>query len=130
MKHLEESHTRMIRNEHDVDALVELLREVSTPFTVTLTPPKASDELTARMHCAIRCIARQMEWAGRKLSEEEWKRLLVAGHFGQRVLPSPYADTFVVIDQQTRNLSGPQKHDFVEAIYSFGATHGVIFDDQ
>lgn len=129
MKHLEESHTRMIRNEHDLDALVDLLRDISTPFTVTLTPPKASDEMTARMHCAIRCIARQLEWGGRKLSEEEWKRLLVAGFFGQRVLPSPYRDTFVVIDQQTRNLSGPQKHDFTESIYAFGTEHGVVFDD-
>lgn len=129
MKRLEESHTRMIRNEHDIEALVEVLRDIHLPISITLTPPKASDELTARMHCAIRCIAQQMEWAGRKLSEEEWKRLLVAGHFGQRVLPSPYSDTFVVIDQQTRNLSGPQKHDFVEAIYEFGARNGVVFDD-
>lgn len=129
MKHLEESHTRMIRNREALEDLVDLLRETQTPYTVTLTPPKASDELTARMHCAIRCIARQMEWGGRKLSEEEWKRLLVAGYFGQRVLPCPYRDTFVVIDQQTRNLSGPQKHDFVESIYEFGASHGVVFDD-
>jgi hypothetical protein len=109
--------------------LADVLQDLHLPISITLTPPKASDELTARMHCAIRCIARQMEWAGRKLSEEEWKRLLVAGHFGQRVLPSPYGDTFVVIDQQTRNLSGPQKHDFVESIYEFGARNGVVFDD-
>lgn len=108
---------------------MEQLRAQSLPISMTLTPPKATDEQTARMHCAIRCIARQVEWAGRRWNEEEWKRILVAGFFGQRVVPCPLGDSLVVIDVQTRNLSRAQKADFIDQLYAFGAEQGVEFDD-
>lgn len=97
---------------------------------LTLTPAKASDELTSRMHCAIRCVAKQVLWAGEKLTEEEWKLLFVAGLYGQRVVPSPNGGGFVVLQKKTRGMSGPQKFDLTEYVYSFGAERGVIFDDR
>lgn len=96
---------------------------------VTVTPPKASNELTSRMHCAIRCIAKQVKWAGEKLSEEDWKRLFVAAHFGQRVLPSIDGQGFVVLDRRTGRMSGRQKFDLVEYVYAWGSERGVVFDD-
>lgn len=106
------------------------LVDLCAPSTImTLAPHRASDELTSRMHCAIRCISKQVLWAGEKLNEEDWKRLLVAALYGQRVLPAPGGKGFVVLDRKTSRMSGQQKYDLVESIYAFGAERGVIFDD-
>lgn len=122
--------TWMIHDHEDIRSLVEVLRAQNLPITVTITQPKASDELTARFHCAVRCIAKQVEWNGEKLSEEEWKRLLVAAHCGQRVVRSPYDPSrFVVLDERTSSMSGPQKHDLLESIYAWGVDNGVEFDE-
>lgn len=99
------------------------------PSKVRITPPRASDELTSRMHCAIRCVSKQLMWADEHLTEEEWKLLFVAAHFGQRVVPSPDGNRFIVLQKQTRNMSGAQKHELTEMIYEFGASRGVVFDE-
>lgn len=82
------------------------------------------------MHCAIRCIAEQLTWAGEKLCEHDWKRLLVASLYGQRILPSTSGDGFVILDKFTRDMSGPEKHDFTEYVYEFGAVRGVVFTER
>lgn len=97
---------------------------------IHLSKPKASDELSSRMHCAIRCIAEQLTWAGEKLCEHDWKRLLVASLYGQRILPSTSGDGFVILDKFTRDMSGPEKHDFTEYVYEFGAVRGVVFTER
>ena len=119
----------MIRTPRDRDEAKRLLDTINFPVQLSLTPPRASDELTSRLHCAIRCIAKQLLWSGEKLSEEDWKRLLVAGIYGQKVYPSPGGKGFVVLDRRTSRMSGTQKHDLTESIYAFGAERGVIFDD-
>lgn len=106
-----------------------MIDTLQLPAYLSVTPPRASDELTARMHCAIRCVAQQVDWAGEKLSEDDWKRLLVAGLYGQRVLPSPSGKGFVVLDRKTSRMSGPMKYDLTEFVYAFGAERGVIFDE-
>jgi hypothetical protein len=107
-------------------SLIDLCKERSI---LTLNPPKASDELTSRMHCAIRCIAKQVKWAGEYRSEETWKLIFVAAAYGQEILPSPNGSGFVVVQKQTRGMSGSQKHDLTEYVYEFGAQRGVEFDD-
>lgn len=119
----------MIRTQNDKNEAKRLIDIVNFPVEFSLTPPRASDELTSRLHCAIRCIAKQLTWAGEKLNEEDWKRLLVAGMYGQKVYPSPGGKGFVVLDRRTSRMSGKQKHDLTESIYAFGAERGVIFDD-
>lgn len=120
----------VIRSEADRQEAKKLVDNAENACIFSLTPPKASDELTSRMHCAIRCVAKQLLWAGEKLSEEDWKRLLVAALYGQRVMPSPSGSGFVVLDRSTARMSGTQKFDLTEWIYSFGAERGVTFDEE
>jgi hypothetical protein len=95
---------------------------------ITITPPKASDELTSRMHCAIRCVANQLEWCGEYMTEAEWKLWFVAAVYGQKVVEGPDGQ-WIVLQKQTRGMSGAQKFDLTEAVYAFGSEHGVVFDD-
>lgn len=120
----------VMHSEADRTEARKALDSIRLPSTMSLTPPRASDELTARMHCAIRCVAQQVKWAGELLSEEDWKRLMVAAVYGQRVLPSPCGNGFVVLDRRTSRMSGPQKHDLTEFVYAFGSARGVVFDDE
>lgn len=108
----------------------EFLAQLDVPYKMVLTPPRASDEMTARFHCAIRCLAKQLKWAGEKLSEEDWKRLIVATVLGQKVVPSLDGKGFVVLDRRTRAMSGSMKSDLTEFIYAWGAERGVVFDDE
>lgn len=125
----EDSVKRVIRSRQDRVEIIELVKYAKENYIVSITPPTASDELTARMHCAIRCVAKQVLWAGEKLNEEDWKRLLVAALYGQRVLPSPGGNGFVVLDRHTRRMASATKHELTEFIYAFGAERGVVFDD-
>jgi len=127
---LEEEWLMNVDSEESKLVTKQFLDSLETPFTVRLTPPRASDELTSRLHCAIRSISQQVRWAGEKLNEEDWKRLLVAAVYGQRVLPSPDGKGFVVLDRRTRRMSGRQKYDLVEYVYAWGAERGVVFDDE
>lgn len=108
----------------------EFFENCEIPFKVVLTPPRASDEMTARFHCAIRCLSKQMKWAGEKLTEEDWKRLVVATYLGQRVVPSLDGKGFVVLDRRTRSMSGSMKAELTEFIYSWGAERGVTFTED
>lgn len=119
----------MIRSDADKRVAIEAIKACNLSTMMTLTPPRASDELTGRMHCAIRCVAKQLPWDGEYLSEEDWKRFLVASLYGQRVLRAANGDHLVVLDRHTSRLSGPQKFDFTEFVYAFGSEHGVVFDD-
>jgi len=118
-----------LRREEDRYLAKKLIDSVKIPSTLTLTPPRASDELSARMHCAIRAVQKQVKWAGERLSEEDWKRLFAATMYGQRVVPSLDGKSFVVLDRRTSRMSSAQKSDLVESIYEFGAARGVIFED-
>lgn len=126
---VEAATTMVISTRENLDEAHRLLDSAKLPVKLSITPPRASDELTSRMHCAIRCVAKQLMWAGEYLTEEEWKLLFVAAHFGQRVVPSPDGNRFIVLQKQTRNMSGAQKHELTEMVYEFGASRGVIFND-
>ena len=126
----EDTTTMTIRSEADKIIAKKLIDSVKIPTTLRLTPPRASDELSARMHCAIRAVQQQVKWAGEKLSEEDWKRLFAATLFGQRVIPSLDGKSFVVLDRRTSRMSGTQKFDLLESIYEFGAQRGVQFPEE
>lgn len=127
---LEEPYEIFVDSDEKVLVTQNLLAELDVPYKMILTPPRASDELTARFHCAIRCVAKQVKWAGEKLTEEDWKRLIVATVLGQKVVPSLDGKGFVVLDRRTRSMSGSMKHDLVEWIYAWGSERGVVFDDE
>lgn len=126
----EASIKKVIRSDEDRKEAHRLLDAHQLPVYLSLTPPKASDELTSRMHCAIRCVAQQTTLFGEPLTEEEWKLVFVAAMYGQRVVRHPCGKGFIVLQKKTRDMSGPQKYDLTELVYSFGAERGVVFDEE
>lgn len=86
----------------------------------------------ARFHSMVRDIAKQVPWAGEKLGEEDWKRLLLAAKFGQKVVPNPLTGIgFVVMNEKrSRLLTNAQMEEMIGEIEAFGALHEVDWSED
>lgn len=86
----------------------------------------------ARFHSMVRDIAKQLPWAGEKLDEESWKRLLLAAKFGQKVVPNPLTGIgFVVMNQRrSRSLTNAEMEELLGEIEAFGAERGVDWSED
>lgn len=104
-----------------------------------------SDELNSysqkkKFHAMVRDIANQVEWAGEFLHEDEWKLLILAGAYGQDVVPNPLHDQedplsppFLIRNKRrTRDLSKSGDKSMAELITqleAFGSQKGVQWTD-
>lgn len=81
----------------------------------------------ARFHAMVRDIAKQVEWAGEHLGEEDWKRLLLAAKFGQKVVPNPLTGIgFVVMNERrSRSLTNEEMEEMLGELEAFGAEREV-----
>jgi hypothetical protein len=91
-----------------------------------------SQDHNARFHSMVRDIARQVEWAGEKLDEESWKRLVLAAKFGQKVVPNPLTGIgFVVMNERrSRSLTNSEMEELLGELEAFGAERGVDWSED
>lgn len=90
-----------------------------------------TNEQNAKLHAMCRDIARQLEWAGRKWTEEDWKRILLGAKFGQSFVPSPFGHSVVMVnDRRSSHLNIEQFAEFLGEIEAFGAENGVDWSDD
>lgn len=87
-----------------------------------------TDEQNDLMWPLLRDIARQVEWHGQKLRPEEWKDVLVAALKGQKAVPG-IDGGLVMIGAHTSRMSKADFSELIEAIYAFGAEHGVEWSE-
>lgn len=86
-----------------------------------------------KLHAMIRDIAEQVEWAGAKMDEKEWKLVLLAAMYEQEVIPNPFGPSRGFIVRNKRRSSGlaiPEAADFITEIEVFGDEQGVVWRDQ
>jgi NinB protein len=94
--------------------------------------PRSRDH-NARFHAMVRDIAHQVTWAGERLGEEDWKRLLLAAKFGQKVVPNPLTDGigFVVMNgRASRSLTNAEMEEMLGEIEAFGALQDVTWSKE
>jgi hypothetical protein len=85
----------------------------------------------AKFHAMCRDIARCVEWAGRKWSEEDWKRILLAAKFEQAVVPNPLGYSVIVVNKKrSRDLTADEMIEFIGEIEAFGVENGVDWTDD
>ena len=90
-------------------------------------------EQNKKFHAMVRDIAKQVQWAGDFMDEEDWKRLLLAGLYGQKVVPNPLdpQGAFVVVNnRRSRSLVVPEMANLIGEIEAFGADRGVKWTDD
>lgn len=89
-----------------------------------------SAEQNRRFHAMVRDISRQVEWAGEMMDEHEWKLLILAGAFGQKVVPNPVGEGFVIRNvRRSRSLERGEMSQLIEQLFAFGAEKGVKWSD-
>ncbi len=87
-------------------------------------------EQNRKLHAMIRDIASQVEWAGERMEEDEWKLLLLAAAYGQKIIPNPFGGTFIVKNnRRSSGLFKPEMADLITQIQVFGDERGVKWTD-
>lgn len=117
-----------LRTEMDRQRAIACLQkiELDAGWTWTMREEVRSDAQNRRMWAMLRDIARQVEWYGQKLSEEDWKNIFSASVEQQRAVPGLNGG-FVVLGISTRKQSKKWFNDMFEVMEAFAAERAVRF---
>lgn len=103
-------------------------------MVVTLKEPTRNLEQNAALHAKLADIADQVEWHGKPLSLDVWKRLCTAAWLREEgespeMIPALDGKGFDVIFERTSTLTVKQMSGLLEWVTAFGAQNGVKFHD-
>jgi hypothetical protein len=93
---------------------------------VEIKPETRTLAQNARLWAMLTDVAKQVNWYGRKLSEEEWKHVFTASLAKQDVVPG-IDGGFVVLGKSTSKMTKPEMSELQQLIEAFGAQQGVRF---
>jgi hypothetical protein len=93
---------------------------------VEIKPETRTLAQNARLWAMLTDVAKQVNWYGRKLSEEEWKHVFTASLAKQEVVPG-IDGGFVVLGKSTSKMTKPEMSELQQLIEAFGAQQGVRF---
>lgn len=99
-------------------------------FVVTIKEPTRNLDQNARLHALLTDIAKQVEWHGKKLPVDVWKRLCTAAWLREigespEMIPALDGRGFDVLFEKTSRLSVKQMSSLIEWATAFAAEHGV-----
>lgn len=75
-------------------------------------------------------LSEQVQWHGMRLAPDDWKVMLTASRKAQRAVPAIDGAGFVVLGEQTSQMSVVEMTELLDLIDAFGAARGVKFSDQ
>jgi len=93
---------------------------------VEIKPETRTLAQNARLWAMLTDVSKQVDWYGRKLSEEEWKHVFTASLSKQDVVPG-IDGGFVVLGKSTSKMTKPEMSELQQLIEAFGAQQGVRF---
>ena len=84
-----------------------------------------------KWHAMVMDISRHIPvWCEMRMDEEDWKRLLLAGAFGQKVVPNPINAGFLVMNnRRVRDMEMPPMSELITQTLAFGNERGVQWTD-
>jgi hypothetical protein len=95
-------------------------------MVVEIKPETRTLAQNARLWAMLTDVAKQVNWYGRKLSQEEWKHVFTASLSKQDVVPG-IDGGFVVLGKSTSKMTKPEMSELQQLIEAFGAQQGVRF---
>ncbi len=93
---------------------------------VEIKPETRTLAQNARLWAMLTDVSKQVDWYGRKLSQEEWKHVFTASLSKQDVVPG-IDGGFVVLGKSTSKMTKPEMSELQQLIEAFGAQQGVRF---
>lgn len=103
--------------------------DLSKPLSVTISDEKRSDASNRRMWAMLRDVAKQVDWYGQRLKDEDWKHIFSASVEKQRAVPG-LDGGFVILGLSTRKQSQRWFSDMFEVMEAFAAERGVKWTQQ
>lgn len=103
--------------------------DLSKPLSVTISDEKRSDASNRRMWAMLRDVAKQVDWYGQRLKDEDWKHIFSASVEKQRAVPG-LDGGFVILGLSTRKQSQQWFSDMFEVMEAFAAERGVRWTQQ
>lgn len=98
---------------------------------ITFQAAKRSVDQNSLMWAALTDVAQQVEHMGQRYTPEAWKILFMHACGREvRFLPGLDGKTFVPWGQSSSDLSKQEMTDLIEFIFSWGAEHGVSFNNE
>ena len=92
---------------------------------ITFLHRKRSDAQNRRLWPMLQDVSRQVDWYGRRLTDEDWKDMFTASMRGERVVPG-IDGGFVRLGQRTSKMSVEELTALMDLISAFAAQRGVI----
>lgn len=84
-----------------------------------------------KFHAMCTDIAKQLTWSGQRWNREDWKRILLAAKFGQKVVQNPFGfDVIVMNNSRSRDLGMKEMAELIGEIEAFGVMEGVKWTDE
>jgi hypothetical protein len=93
---------------------------------VEIKPETRTLAQNARLWAMLTDVSKQVDWYGRKLSQEEWKHVFTASLAKQDVVPG-IDGGFVVLGKSTSKMTKPEMSELQQLIEAFGAQQNVRF---
>jgi hypothetical protein len=106
--------------------LLKSLLMAGQRVVVEIKPETRTLAQNARLWAMLTDVSKQVNWYGRKLSEEEWKHVFTASLAKQDVVPG-IDGGFVVLGKSTSKMTKPEMSELQDLIEAFGAQQGVRF---
>lgn len=98
-------------------------------YVVVIKEPTRTDDQNAKLWPMLADVARQVDWYGRKLTDENWKDVFTASLRALDVVPNLDGTGFVALGQRTSQFSKREFSDLIELMYAFGAQRGVVWSE-
>lgn len=104
---------------------ISAIRRAPMGYTVEIAPETRTKVQNRLLWPLLADVARQVEWHGLRLSQDDWKDMFTAGLKNLRVVPNLDGSGFVALGQRTSTMSKRTFSDLIELIFAFGSDRGV-----
>lgn len=106
--------------------------EATEGFAVRITPPTRNLEQSAKFHAICGDLARQLPYAGKKRTLDEWKFLIISGHSvatqqGTEILPGLEGE-FLNLRESSSSMSVARMSSLIEYALAYCAMNNVKTD--
>ena len=120
-----------VRTNRQRDRVVRWANEAPLGYFAELRSDRRTLPQNSLMWACLTDLSEQLLWHGQKLSQEDWKIVMMAGLDQElRVVPNINGDGFVPLGRSSSKLTKSEMTELIELIRVFGAQHGVVFGDQ
>lgn len=112
---------------------VEAVQRAEKGYVVKITPPTRSLEQSAKFHAMCGDLARQLPYAGKRRSLDEWKFLLISGHSvatkeGTEILPGLEGE-FLNLRESSASMGVKRMASLIEYAMAYGSMNNVVWSD-